>query len=369
MAEREAADVVVREALPEDAPALNRAIGKIEEETEFLGEPGESRSWAEGFSERLRAIREKAGGLYLLAMHGDEIIGFLAAFAGTVERARGAIFIASVGLRRAWRGRGIGTRLFVAVEDWARARNAWRLELRVDADNGHGLALYRKRGFAIEGKISNAFYVDGRPRMHCLMGKALCALKAPPWAPLDLAPSPAAEPGTVSFRPLRPEEAPLLCRWERQLLGETPFLLKRPEEVLDASAMAGVIAAELAEAGHFSLAALAVTKDDAAVVGYVNAWKEAPLRMRHDAFVLLNVLRSHWGRGIGGTLAARLEAWARENGVLRLTTVISAHNRRALRFAEARGFRIEAASPHYALVDGGTVDRLRLGKLLLPDRG
>jgi RimJ/RimL family protein N-acetyltransferase len=365
MLEGEVAEIAIREARAEDARALNRAIGQVEDETEFLGEPGEYLSWADGFAERLRAQQARQSGIHLMASHGGEIIGFLAAFAGATERERGAIFIASVGLRRNWRGRGVGTRLFRAIEDWALARNAWRLELRVDTENAVGLALYRNRGFAVEGKIADAFHVDGGRREHFLMGKPLRTLDAPSWSPLELEPTPSTDPGALRFGRLRPEEAPLLCRWEQQLLAETPFLLKQPQEVLDETVMAKVIAAaESARTDRFSLAAFSAANGGEAMVGYGSAWKEAPRRMRHDAVVSMNVLRSHWRQGIGGTLAAHIGSWARENGVSRLTMTITGHNRGALRFAEAHGFKIEATSPRYAVIDGRAVDRLRLAKLL-----
>jgi RimJ/RimL family protein N-acetyltransferase len=364
MLEGEVAEIVIREARPEDARALNRAIGQVEDETEFLGEPGEYLTWAEGFAERLRVQQARQSGIYLMATHGGEIVGFLAAFAGAFERDRGAIYIAGVGLRRPWRGRGVGTRLFHAIEDWARSRHAWRLELRVDTENERGLALYKKRGFLIEGRIADAFHVDGRGREHLLMGKALRAFNAPSWAPLELEPTPGADPGTLRFGRLRPEEAPLLCRWERQLLAETPFLLKQPQEVLDETVMAKAIAADSARSDRFSLAAFSAANGSETVVGYGSAWKEAPRRMRHDAFLSVNVLRSHWRQGIGGTLAAHIGSWARGNGLSRLTMTITGHNRGGLRFAEAHGFKVEATSPRYAMIEDRAVDRLRLAKLL-----
>ena len=46
-----------------------------------------------------------------------------------------------------------------------------------------------------------------------------------------------------------------------------------------------------------------------------------------------NGARMHWGFGMGRALFARLEAWAHEQNIRRLTGLVSAHNIHALRFA------------------------------------
>src|ERR1700740_2270725 len=135
----------VRPAVPTDVPALVAAIATIDEETEFLAKPGEyMRRWAPGFAERLAAMNEKGGGVYVLAEGGGEIVGFLGAFAGAMERTRGVVYIGHVGVRSPWRGRGVGSALFAQLEDWARVHGVWRLDLRVDTQNARGLALYTK---------------------------------------------------------------------------------------------------------------------------------------------------------------------------------------------------------------------------------
>src|ERR1700732_2570532 len=112
---------IVRHAMLADVPALNEAIATIDEETESLGLPGEYlRRWAPGFAERLAAMNAKVTGAYVIAAAGDEIVGFLGAFAGAHARTRGVVYIAHVGVRAAWRGRGIGAALFAAIEEWAR---------------------------------------------------------------------------------------------------------------------------------------------------------------------------------------------------------------------------------------------------------
>jgi RimJ/RimL family protein N-acetyltransferase len=96
------------------------------------------------------------------------------------------------------------------------------------------------------------------------------------------------------------------------------------------------------------------------MVGRALAEREIPTRMHHNAYANVNVLRSHWGRGIGRQLAAAIDAWAREQNVRRLTGLVLAHNTRALRFAAAAGFRQELLSPRYAVIDGRAIDRVRV---------
>jgi len=359
---------IIRHAAPEDALALTDTIARIDEETEFLGVPGEFRQrWADGFAERLKTMGENGTGAYVLAAHDGEIIGFLGAFAGMIDRARGVIYIAHVGIRRAWRGRGVGAALFAAIEAWARGQGAWRLELRVDEENARGLALYRKRGFAVEGRIVDAASMDGAWRNHLWMAKELRRFAQPPWAPLEL-PANGQSPRERAplVRRVRLEDAALVRRFEQELLGETPFLLKQPHEVRDDEAARKEFAEQVDQPTCLLLAAVIAGAQGERIVGYANAAREVPTRMHHNAFALVNVLRAHWGLGLGQDLAARIEGWAREQNVRRLTTVLSAHNTRALRFATARGFRQEVFSPRYAVIDGRAVDRVRMGKILAP---
>jgi RimJ/RimL family protein N-acetyltransferase len=356
----------VRPAAPADVPALVATIAKIDEETEFLAKPGEYlRRWAPGFAERLKEMGEKGTGAYVVAEHGGEIKGFLGAFAGPLKRTRGVIYIGHVGARAAWRGRGVGSALFAAIEDWARAQGAWRLDLRVDTKNARGLALYRKRGFAIEGRIVDGACREGVWCDHFLMAKALRPLAEPPWAPLELAPSgEGAGEGAVSFRRLRAEDAAMLRAFLLALTSETPFLLTQPADVPDEAAMAKTLAEGLEDAGRFDMVAVVAGEGGERIVGHANATREVSARMQHNVYVSINVLRTHWRRGIGRRLAAEVDAWARGEQVRRLTGLLQAHNTRALRFAAAWGFREELVSPRYAVIEERAVDRVRVVRFL-----
>jgi RimJ/RimL family protein N-acetyltransferase len=354
---------IVRHALPADVPALVKAIATIDEETEFLAVPGEyMRRWAPGFAERLAAMNAKGTGAYFLAEHDGAIVGFLGAFAGALMRTRGIIYIAHVGVRRAWRGQGVGAALFAAIEDWARAQGAWRLDLRVDTKNTRGLALYEKRGFAVEGRVVDGALRDGVWADHFVMVKALRMLEGPAWQPLELPPSGEGDGAPVSFRAPRADDAARLRAFQLQVTGETPFMLMQPADAPDESAIAGDLAEGLKQPGRFDLVATVTGADGERIVAHALAEREVPIRMHHNACASINVLRSHWGRGIGRQFAAAIDAWARDQKVRRLTGLLLAHNTRALRFATAAGFREELVSPRYAVIDGRAADRLRMVK-------
>jgi RimJ/RimL family protein N-acetyltransferase len=376
----------VRPAVPADVPALAQAIATIDEETEFLGKPGEYlRRWAPGFAERLAVMNAKGTGAYVIAEHGGEIVGFLGAFAGALERTRGVVYIAHVGVRSAWRGRGVGAALFAAIEDWARAHGAWRLDLRVDTQNARGLALYTKRGFAVEGRIVDGACTDGVWRDHFLMAKALRTLDGPPWEPLELEhdpekwvavfgerscssdnrPTGEGTDAPVGFRRLRADDAGKLRAFQLALTGETPFLPMQPTDVPDEANMATNLAEGLKQPGRFDLVATVGGEDRERIVGHALAEREVPTRMQHNAYVAINVLRSHWRRGIGRRLAAAIDAWAREQNLRRLTGLILAHNTRALRFSAAAGFREELVSLRYAVIEGRAANRVRVVKVFV----
>jgi RimJ/RimL family protein N-acetyltransferase len=355
---------VVRQAALADVPALTATIAKIDEETEFLGPPGEYlQRWAPRLAERLAEMNAKGTGAYFLAEHVGEIVGFLGAYAGAHARTRGVVYVSHVGVRRAWRGQGVGAALFAAIEDRARVHGAWRLDLRVDTQNARGIALYEKRGFVVEGRVVDGALRDSIWCDHFVMAKALRTLSEPPWQPLELLPpSGQGADAPVSFRPTRADDAARLRAFQLQVTAETPFMLMQPADVTDEKTIAADLTEGLKQPGHFDLVAIIAGADGERIVGRALAEREAPIRMHHNAYANVNVLRSHWGRGLGRQLAAAIDAWAREQKVRRLTGVLLAHNTRALRFATMVGFRQELISPRYAVIDGQAVDRLRVVK-------
>jgi RimJ/RimL family protein N-acetyltransferase len=367
--------IEVRLALPPDGPALARTIGRIDGETDYLGEPGEKLPWDDREAEHLRDLAEQGSGVYVVACAGDEIVGFLGAFAGWFARSRGVIFIAHVGLRMAYRGRRIGGLLLDAVETWSRTRGAHRLELMVVEENARALALYHRQGFAIEGRMPDSFRANGRSRTGFLMGKLLVSGDAVVSAakPAEDAGTPAgAPPAGLAVRKLTGADWPALRAYEEAFLRTTALLLKTPSELAPPARFEADITKALAsELRLLVVATLGETPKMSApmqIVGFATVAIEIFSRMAHGGDAFIGVLPGYCRRGIGGLLAARVEAWARERRLSRLAAFAQADNLAARRFAAREGYREEVRMRSYARIDGALLDRLRFGKILaVPD--
>jgi GNAT superfamily N-acetyltransferase len=353
-------EIAICIAQPSDGPGLMQVMEQINRETEFLGKPEERMPWADRAGETLKEMAERGTSAYFLALRGARPIGFLGAFGGWFARNRGNMFIGHVGLLEAERGRGVGSLLFNANERWSRERGAHRLELRVDEKNARGQALYRRQGFDIEGRIAQACALSDGWHAHYWMAKPLQPIAAETWKPVDFAPPERRiDPGQLVCRDVVVADAAAMVAWERQLLADVPVWLKQPDEVSDMQKTAHWIGEGLTYGNLMHTAVLG-----SRILGYVGAWRQPGLRMRHDGFFTLGVVREGWGVGIGRRLAARVFDWAGEQRLGRLSTATLAHNARGLRFAERHGFACEVLSPGYTVIDGRAADRVQFGRVL-----
>ncbi|HVH80220.1 MAG TPA: GNAT family N-acetyltransferase [Stellaceae bacterium] len=360
--------VSIRPAKPSDGPALMRVVAQIDAETEFLGVPGQPHPWAERPEAELRSLAENERGVVLLAVTGrGEIVGYLSGFLGHFTRNRGNLFIAVVGLREAYRGQGIGTLLFEAVEEWALAHRAWRIELRVSSLNERGQALYRKRGFEIEGRIRSGVFRRGAWTDDFWMAKLLAPILGRPLAavPPDTARRaavPSAAP-TPSLREMRPGDGAAFRAWDMSMSEAVPHALKLPREVASAEAIERDIRHNPSDPRFWLVATVPAPGGAEAIVGFASGNIEYGFRMQHDAFINVAVLPKWRGQGLAKRLHDRVETWALDRGVRRLTATAQAPNLEGRAFAAAIGYETEVTMRSYSLINGRMVDRLRLGKL------
>ena len=149
--DRTGQEFVIRTPEVEDSAAMLAYVTSVAAETEFfviepdeLPDQDEERKWIQ---ERL----DHPGKILLLAIASGTIIGSLGFENGRFRRIahRGSF---GIGVRKQWRGRGIGTALLRTFLDWAEANPVIeKVCLEVFATNERAIRLYKKLGFAEQG--------------------------------------------------------------------------------------------------------------------------------------------------------------------------------------------------------------------------
>jgi RimJ/RimL family protein N-acetyltransferase len=153
--------VMIREIRESDAEEFLNLCKNIDAETQFMMfEPGERPTTIEEQRKGIKDILSRDNQTILVAEKDNQLIGYLAAYGGRCKRNRHSVYLIT-GILQAFTSQGIGTRLFVELEKWARENNIHRLELTVLVHNEAALALYRKMGFEIEGMKKHSLFING----------------------------------------------------------------------------------------------------------------------------------------------------------------------------------------------------------------
>ena len=153
--------ITIREIREGDAQNFLQLCRRLDEETQFmLLEPGERRITVEEQRQRIVALLAHKHQTILVAENESQLVGYLAAIGSDYRRNRHSVYLGT-GIRQAFTGQGIGTQLFMALEQWARERDLHRLELTVMVHNERAIGLYKKMGFEIEGVKRHSLVVKG----------------------------------------------------------------------------------------------------------------------------------------------------------------------------------------------------------------
>lgn len=146
------------------------------------------------------------------------------------------------------------------------------------------------------------------------------------------------------LRSVGPEDAAALLHSLRQAFGETPFLLRAPEEVVKTEEEeADFLRTRLAD----PRALLAAAFVDGRLAG--NAGIECVadcLRCRHRAEFGISVLREFWGLGLGTALLCACVDAARKANYEQVELEVVAGNSRARALYEKHGFVLYGTREH-----------------------
>ena len=157
----------------DDAKQLLNLRKKLDQETQFmLFEPGERTTTVEEQREQIQRLLLQENSTIFVVEHNGQLVGYLEAVGGQLRRIRHSVHIV-IGILQDFTGQGIGGQLFAALEEWAHQKSITRLELTVMTHNQAGLALYKKRGFTIEGTKKHSLLINGQYVDEYYMAKLL----------------------------------------------------------------------------------------------------------------------------------------------------------------------------------------------------
>jgi len=153
-----AARVVVRPyRLPEDAEALSRIFASSEQYHRDIDDqpPLLPPTGIEYARQRFAAMRTDDAEQLLLAAEVDgEVVGHVEARMRRDEAAGFAgAYVEELAVAPEWRGRGVGTALMGAVDEWARGKGALTVALDHFHTNEGAHRLYERLGFKVRAVI------------------------------------------------------------------------------------------------------------------------------------------------------------------------------------------------------------------------
>ena len=164
----------IREAGPEDAPAVLAYLEEISGQSDFLTfGPGELEITEPEEREFLHKCRVSANDLFILGLVDDAIVGTLSFSAGHRPRLRHRGEV-GISVRKDLWGLGIGALMLDALVDWARGTQVVKkIDLRVRTDNRRAIRLFERTGFVREGTLRKEIFLNGEYFDHYWMGLEL----------------------------------------------------------------------------------------------------------------------------------------------------------------------------------------------------
>ena len=157
-----------------DSAEMVEYMKKTAAETEFLSRyPDEVMQTAESEREYLRSSLASEKSMMMVCEIGGEMAGNCQFVLGRHEKMRHRATVMIALLRKFW-GLGIGGIMFAELEAEAKKHGASQLELTVVEGNERAIALYRKMGFDVVGRMPRGFvFRDGTTHDEIYMVKII----------------------------------------------------------------------------------------------------------------------------------------------------------------------------------------------------
>lgn len=164
--------MIIRKIGQQDAKGLLDMLLSLDKETKnMMYEEFERPRDIKYINEMIKET-ENSNSFIFVADNGREIVGYLSAVKGQFNRIKHTAYVVT-GILSSFQNQGIGSKLFIELEKWAKENKITRLELTVMCQNKAAINLYQKFGFEIEGIKPNSMKVDDEYLDEYYMGKLL----------------------------------------------------------------------------------------------------------------------------------------------------------------------------------------------------
>lgn len=165
----------------------------------------------------------------------------------------------------------------------------------------------------------------------------------------------------VNIRNIKEEDAGAFLELCLRLDRETEFMLLEPEErMITPEEQRQKITALLAADDSM----IFVAEMDGQLVGYLGAYGSSYRRNRHSTYLVLGILQTYSGKGVGTALFTELHRWAEARNLHRLELTVMAHNAAAIALYKKTGFEVEGIKKDSIRLGDNFVDELYMAKLL-----
>ncbi|UCZ55252.1 GNAT family N-acetyltransferase [Bacillus shivajii] len=148
----------------------------------------------------------------------------------------------------------------------------------------------------------------------------------------------------------------------KQLDSETSFMLYEPDERQLTVEQQEKIISKIREKQEKEIYVVEYENDK--LVGYIALFGGEVNRNRHSAYIVMGILKSYQGRGIGTKLFEKAHQWAEQHGIHRFELTVMKHNEHAVHLYKKQGFEIEGVKRDSLKVNDEYVDEYYLSKLL-----
>ena len=159
---------------------------------------------------------------------------------------------------------------------------------------------------------------------------------------------------TVAIRSVEPEDAPRMLQYMKIMLGETPFLLRTPEEFSYTTEEESEI---LAGRKNNPRSLMLIVELEGRIIASADVCPHgSKSRVQHRAELGISILKDYWARGLGSALMERLVAFASRAGYEQIELTVEAKNHRAQGLYGKYGFIVYGTRPHGLKYPDGSYD-------------